>query len=81
MAAEKPAVFERDRRTFAGEFEIYADRKSSAFIMLASGLSHKGGRIQHIMSPDDAEALGRALIAGAEFARVPLLGDAKASAA
>lgn len=68
-----PTTFERERRGFAGVFEVYADRKAKAFIMLSSGISDKGGRTQHLMSADDAEALGRALLNAADFARVPLI--------
>lgn len=71
---EGPTTFERDRRGFASSFEIYADRKDKPFVMLSSGLSHNGGRIQHIMSHEDAEALGVALINAARFAREPMLG-------
>lgn len=71
----EPTTFERERRGFAGPFEVYADRKDKAFIMLSSGLSHNGGRIQHLMSPAEAKALGNALIDAAEFAEHPMMGD------
>lgn len=70
-----PTTFERDRRGFAGPFEVYADRKDKPFVMLASGLSHNGGRTQHLMTPAEAKALGNALIDAAEFADHPMMAD------
>lgn len=72
---ESPAAFERERRGFAGPFEIYADRKAQAFVMLRCGLSHKGGSVQHILSAEEAELLGRALLNAAKFATTPMLAD------
>lgn len=70
-----PAVFERERRVSVGEFTIYVDRKASAFVSLRSGLSHRGGSTQWIMSPADAKALGEHLIAAAEFGSIPMPAD------
>lgn len=75
FAKTPPATFERERRGFTGPFEVCADRKDKPFISLSSGLSHNGGRIQHLMSPADAKALGNALIDAAEFAERPMMSD------
>lgn len=74
--SEKPITeFEVERRYAAGEFAIHADRRQTAFVALHSGLSHKGGHIQWIMSPAAAKALAQELLKAVEFASVPTLAE------
>ncbi len=66
--------FQRDRLFTAGAFTLHADRKATPFISLRSGLSHKGGSIQHILSIEEARELAAELLAAADFAAKPLPG-------
>ncbi len=74
------AVSDREADAFVGNFQIHADRKAPAFVMLRSGLSHKGGCIQHILSVDEARRLGLGLLDAAQFASEPTFSDRIAAA-
>lgn len=69
---ERAGTFERERMLTVGEFLLNADRKAAPFVCMSSGLSHRGGRVQWIMSPAEAKALGERLIDAAEFASQPM---------
>jgi hypothetical protein len=70
--SEPIGTFEKQRAFTTERFTISADRMEKPFVLVRSGLSHGGGHIQYILSPEEARELANELLHAAAFAATPL---------